>query len=242
MARARRNRGRLPAIALLALVLIAIVAAIGWSRRAHHAQDHAPPVSSTQTTAVGAPITVSADRVDPANEGRPVTISGTLRADKPVRDAQLGISADALILLRDVMMRQWRERCANAKCTYTLVWAAQPMDSRGFKIAAGHQNPPRLPFSSARFFADDMHLGAFGIDAALLAGASKPVAYPVQGAQLPPNLAATFRESDGVLYAGADPKQAAAGDLRVSYRIVPLGGARMTGVQRGDRLKAASAH
>lgn len=236
MARARRGRGSALAIALL--VVVAIMAVVWWSRRTHQPA----PVPSARAPAATVPGTVAADRVDPANEGRLVTISGMLHADKPVRDTQLGVSADALVLLRSVMMRQWQENCVAAKCDYALVWAVQPIDSRGFKTVAGHQNPARLPFSTARFFADNVRLGAFKIDAALAAGAAKPVAYPVGGAQLPPNLAATFRESVGVLYAGADPAHAAAGDLRVSYRIIPVGMARVTGVQDGDRLKMAPSH
>ena len=236
MARARRGRG--PALAIALLVVIAIVAVVWWSRSPHRPA----PVSTAHAPAVTTPGTVAADRVDPANEGRLVTVNGMLHADKPVRDAQLGVSADALVLLRSVMMRQWQEKCVAAKCDYTLVWAMQPIDSRRFKTVAGHQNPLRLPFSTARFPADDVRLGAFKIDAALAARATRPIAYPVGSAQLPPNLAATFRENAGVLYTGADPEHAAAGDLRVSYRIIPSGMARVTGMQSGDRLKMPPSH
>ncbi|MFI4969945.1 MAG: TMEM43 family protein, partial [Lysobacterales bacterium] len=84
--------------------------------------------------------------------------------------------------------------------------------------------------------------GAYRVDATLAAAGVAPVAYPVRAAQLPANLAATFREQDGVLYAGANPQHPAAGDLRVSYRIVPAGPRHVSGVQTGDRLKNATMH
>ena len=144
-----------------------------------------------------------------------------------------------LVLLRTVEMLQWHEQCAAKSCVYALEWSPRPVDSRAFKTPQGHQNPSRLPFSSERFLAGEVRLGAFRIDPALAAGAAAPLAYPVRGAQLPPNLAATFRDRDGVLYA-SDAAHAAVGDLRVSYRIVAPTTLRLTGMQDGDRLKAAS--
>ena len=172
-----------------------------------------------------------------------ISINGALHATKPARDTQLGIAADALVLMRDVQMLQWRERCVDTDCNYALEWSAQPIDTHAFKNAKGHENPARLPFSSEHFAADDLRLGAFKVDANILAAdASAPVAFPVHAAQLPPNLAATFRERDGVLYAGADPGHAALGDVRVSFRIVAAGERRLTGIQHGEWLRATPPH
>jgi len=87
-----------------------------------------------------------------------------------------------------------------------------------------------------------MRLGAFAIDAAALGNyrldsalQTKPVPYPVKDAQLPSNLAVSFREINGVLYAG-DPDHRAVGDVRVSYRIIPAGSVELIGMQRGERI------
>ena len=179
--------------------------------------------------------TVAIDRIDPANEGRVVRIEGPLEA-QPVRDTQLGVSADAIALVRKVEMRQWQETCTSGGCGYELTWSAVPIDSSGFRQPEGHLNPGALPFAGTRFLSAEVRLGAFVIDPALAAGEAGPTAYAVDVADLPPNLAATFRVQDGVLLTGADA-QGTAGDLRVSYSIVPAGVRSLTGVQQGDRLR-----
>ena len=57
----------------------------------------------------------------------------------------------------------------------------------------------------------------------------------MSASELPPNLAASFRDSDGMLYAG-DPAHRAIGDIRVIYRVIPAGTVEITGTQRGDRI------
>jgi hypothetical protein len=230
MARKRR-RGSSSSL-LIALLVIVALGAGGWfilQRRAHVL----PPSGGTSAAAD--------QQVDPANEGHQITVSGSIKIVKPARDAQLGVSADAIALLRKVEMLQWRERCAGGACDYALEWSEKPFDSHAFRDPAAHANPARFPFVSASFFADDARLGAFRIDAAAVAAISEPVAFPMHAAQLQPNLAATFRDRDGLLYAGADPDHPAAGDLRVSYRIVAAGTQRVTGLQQGNYLKSSPA-
>jgi hypothetical protein len=180
--------------------------------------------------------TATAERVDPANEGRTITIHGKLEITAAPRDAQLGISADAALLFRHVEMYQWREHCDGGDCRYEAVWLAEANDSHKFRVPAGHENPAP-PFAAARFAAGEIHLGAFTVDAQV--AAQLPATdYPVHASALPPNLAASFRESGGMLYAGGDPAQPAVGAVRVSYRILSAGNVSLTGVQHGAKLVA----
>ena len=181
-------------------------------------------------------LAVAADHIDPANEGRRVRVDGAVVAQR-VRDTQLGVSADAIALLRKVEMRQWQETCTSASCTYELAWSALPIDSSGFRETEGHVNPVAFPFPSERFLSGGLRLGAFGIDPALALADVEPIAHAVDITDLPPNLAASFRVQDGVLLAGGDAQKAAAGDLRVSYAIVPIGNRSLTGVQEGNALR-----
>ncbi len=230
MARSRRKK-RSSSMMVVLLVLVALAAGAWFLlQRYRHALplDNAP-VAVTLTA-------ISTERVDPANDNHRVSASGSLKVAKPARDPQLGVSADAVGLLRTVEMLQWHE-CASAEgCDYALKWSEQPVDSSAFK--KGHENPAHLPFASARFLADDIRLGAFKVDAALATAAAEPAAFPVHVAQLPPNLAATFRDHEGVLYAGADPDHGAVGDLRVSYRVVAAGPVHLAAIQEGDHLKS----
>jgi hypothetical protein len=228
-----------PAVILI-LVVLAAVGAYVWLHK------RAPPTAEAPAETKGPPTVeaprVSADAIDPANEGRVVTIEGTLTVKRPARDTQLGIEADAVMLLRFAEMLQWQEKCEGVRCTYQEVWSPQIIDSAKFREPEGHRNPERLPITTGRFSAGELRLGAFLVDAAVLGNyrydsslRTKPVPYPVKDAELPSNLAVSFREVNGVLYAG-DPEHRAVGDVRVSYRIIPAGKVELTGVQRGERI------
>ena len=76
------------------------------------------------------------------------------------------------------------------------------------------------------------------VAAELVAAQAAGVELPVHAAELPPNLAASFADAGGSLYAGGDPAHPKVGELRISYRVVPLGPVVLTGVQREGRLAA----
>lgn len=235
---ANRNN---PVVVVLILLVLAAIGAYVWLHK-RNAQVETPVAAGAKTPPpVDAPH-VSSDKIDPANEGRLVKIDGTLSVVKPPRDTQLGIGADAVMLLRYAEMLQWQEKCTGATCTYQQVWSPQVLDSRKFREPEGHKNPERLPITSGRFSAGEMRLGAFLVDAAALGNyrldsalQTKPVPYPVKNSELPSNLAISFREVNGALYAG-DPEHRAVGDVRVSYRIIPAGNVELIGLQHGERL------
>lgn len=222
-----------------AIVVVAILIAIGaaaWYLLGHRKLDWSLQTPAQPSApASGAIVAVSAGRVDPANEGRHVRVEGTLRASAPARDADLGVQADAIALLRSVQMRQWRETCAASGCDYALVWSDKPIDSRGFRVGAGHANATPFPFSNQRFTASEVRLGAYVVEPVAALAQTTAMPYAVDLSRLPPNLAASFRAQEGALLTG-DPAHPAQGDLRVSYAIVPAGARTLVGVQRGGKL------
>jgi hypothetical protein len=219
---ARRKRKQGIRIVVIAMALAGL-AALGWFAYRHF--DRQP-----------VPIKVSADRVDPANEGRHVQVTGRLTASSVARDADMDIEAKAAVLLRKVEMFQWHERCEHgAACSYETAWSSQRIDSSGFREPQGHENPP-MRLVDAHFAGDDLKLGAFAADPALVAAQVALADHPVHAADLPPNLAATFADADGALYAGGDASHPRVGEVKVSYRIAPLGQTALRGVQHGNRL------
>ena len=240
MARQKTSRAQL---IIAAAVIAALVLGFLWLRR--HQNEPVAETPTTQKSGVEASnaIAVGADALNPANEGKQISVSGDLVVNAPATDSQLGITApDAVMLLRFVEMLQWQQQCRGTECTYQQVWSPQLINSSKFREPAEHQNPARLPMTTARFSSNDVRLGAFKIDAATLGNyrleASlriKPTPYKVTSAQLPSNLALTFRDFNGALYAG-DPAHRKVGDVRVSYRIIPAAKVDVVGVQRGDKL------
>ena len=117
----------------IAALVVVVVAVALWFARAHLPALRLPAIA----TEPGGVLTVDAAHVDAANDGRRVRVTGLLTADGPARDAQLGVTAAAAVLLRNVEMYQWREHCAGAACNYDTGWGV-PADSRRFRDPKGH--------------------------------------------------------------------------------------------------------
>jgi hypothetical protein len=228
MARRRRKASYAPI--LLGCVAVAL-AALAWMN-ASRVRAYFDALGSKSA----GPVSVAADNVDPVNEGRRVRIVGKLETGAPARDEELGVGANAAILLRKVEMYQWREHCGSGDCTYEAAWSAQPIDSLKFRHPEGHENPSQR-LVDARFASDSLRVGAFSV-AADVAVQGATIDLPVRTGDLRPNLAASFSEANGALYAGGDPVHPKVGEVRVSYAIVPPGNIELSGVQRGSSLVA----
>lgn len=228
MARRKRSARFGLAKSLLVAAGVLIAAAVAWYGYRHL-------IAARDTERADGVVAAAADRIDPANEGRRIIVSAQLSAAGSARDRDFGAGTRAAMLFRKVEMLQWQEHCAGADCSYEKVWSGSAIDSHRFRVGAGHDNPP-LRLSSARFDAANLHLGVFEVDPALVAAQLKSVEYAAHASDLAPNLAATFSEHDGMLYAGGDAAHPDVGTVRVSFRSVPLGAATLTGTQRGKHL------
>jgi hypothetical protein len=196
----------------------------------------------------GLVVSVDASRVDPANQGKLVHVSGEVKAGAALRDADFNVTANALRLVRTVEMYQWKEESKSetrktlgggeetvTTYSYNLVWEDHRIDSSQFKRRDGHNNPT-MRFQRASSAARDATLGAYRpgpqvlaqlpetqdlrVDAALASSLSGKVGGPVQA-------------SDGKLYLGANPNEPKPGDLRITFRTVPNGPASFIGQQSG---------
>jgi len=211
------------------LVVLAVLAGIGWWLWMHRARF---AEYMLQNTTPSAPQSAAGEKT-----GDVIHLRGKLQVVTPPRDTALGVSADAVVLLRIVEMYQWHEQCDGDACRYGTMWSRMQINSNAFHERNGHENP-RAPFSDARFQAGELKLGEFSVDAALAAGQRAPIDYPVPADALPPNLAATFSVVDGFLYAGGNPAHPQPGTLRIRYRIIPAGEVEITGVKYGHRVEA----
>lgn len=173
---------------------------------------------------VPAPVTPPVATVpEPAVDAELTQLSGDLAAVTHPRDSQLGVVAPgAIMLLRHVDMLQWHEQCDAGDCRYFLDWSPEAIDTALFHEPQGHENPP-LPMASERFVAEELQLDGQPVAHELFA--SLPISsYPLNAAELPENIAASFRVDEGVLLSAWPDDEPQAGDLRIRYEA-QLGGA-----------------
>jgi cell division protein YceG involved in septum cleavage len=218
--RKRRSRVRL----LIVVALLALVAVAAWTKR------------DSLSSWAGHTLAGKAETINISAESRPQRISDELKGTGPARDGQLGVSANGAVLFRHVEMYQWQEHCEAGSCRYDKAWSAA-IDSNKFREPKGHENR-QAPFNDSMFVAPGLKVGEYAVDPDLLVAQLHAVEHPVHDANLPPNLAATFSERDGVLYAGGDPAHPALGEVRISYRVIASGSVVLNGVVRGNKLVA----
>ena len=222
------------AILLLVLVVIGIIAVFGgWGG---FLPSPAGPVAPSL------PVSVEADSVDGLNDDRLISVQGKLEFDRPAVDDELGVSdPGAVVLLRHVEMYQWQETCIADSCTQALGWTSELLDAAQFNEQLGHANPGQFPFASTSFIAEGIRLGAFVPSLDLITAEVPMLPKSVQLLELPANLAASFSEIDGGIFAGNDALHPVVGDLRITYRMVSTGTVTLVGKQAGNRLIAVPA-
>lgn len=193
--------------------------------------------------------TVEAAKVDPANAGKLIHVAGQVKSGAPLVDDELGVSAQALRLVRVVEMYQWKEHRETKTVkhyggseerithyTYEKVWSADRIDSSKFKEAFSHTNPePRI--KRRALAARDAELGAFRPGQEVIARLPATSPLPVSDAQLAGMRGKLGTEAALVanaVYVGANPNAPRVGDLKISYRVAPAGPASIIGAQNGS--------
>lgn len=215
-------------LAGLALVVVSI-GVLFWN------EGRAVTTARSLSEGASSVIAVDVGRVDPANEGKLVHVAGDLKLAGPVADAEFGMSALAVKLVRKVEMYQWKEESKQEKrtnvggsqdtvtvYTYVRVWSDRRNDSSRFKQPGGHANP-EMRYSGRDFVAPSATMGAFQLTAETLGHVSGGERLPVDQAQLQAlrqRLGGNVHVSDGTIYVGFDPASPRIGDLRISFEQV----------------------
>jgi len=176
----------------------------------------------------GQVIEVNVDKIDPANDGRLIYSSDYATTDETLSDPVFGVSIQGLVLARKVFMYQWdeRKRTNDGKPDYymTKVWSNRVIDTATFKDRyhrERYQNPPRKPFPSADFAAQNAWLGVFKIPPQVLLEVDELQDLPVSTAMLPEALQAQISTQKGEFYFGPDPAEPRIGDARVVFTQLP---------------------
>jgi hypothetical protein len=207
-------------------------------------------VQTARSLAEGASVVVGADpaRVDPANEGRLIHVSGDVKASGRLSDPDFAVAAQGLRLIRSVEMYQWKEESKSetrktlgggeetvTTYSYQRVWSDSRYDSSRFRRPEGHANP-EMRYRRYAVAARDASLGAFRPGASVLQQlpASQEVRIDSELAKaIAGKIPGGAHAADGKLYLGADPSSPRIGDLRLSFSVAPDGPVSIIGRQTG---------
>ena len=181
-------------------------------------------------------VSVSADAVNPANEGRLVHLSSMATTAETLTDPVFAVSLPALRLVREVEMYEWQEEkkdettknaggseTTTTTYTYDKKWSDSLIRSDAFKKPVDHHNPGTMPYDGKDIVAASAKVGAFAFpeDAIKHLGKFETVPYDADArAKLPPELQSRAQPVDGRLYLGKTPSDPQIGDVRISFKTV----------------------
>ncbi|WP_378949079.1 TMEM43 family protein [Mesorhizobium sp. ANAO-SY3R2] len=231
------------------ILVVAMVVVLFWNE--------GRAVTTSRSLAEGASIvaSVSADSVDPANDGKLVHVSGPVKASEGLVDEDFAIAAEGVRLVREVEMYQWVEHSKSETQTklggseetvttysYAKEWQDRAIDSSEFKQPANHENPS-MEIEGTSFQIAEGSLGAFTLDEEvlnLIGNSQKLAVKPNQIAAIEAAFAGSERVSvaDGRIFLGANASSPAIGDYRIGYSLVPLGDISIVGEQSGSGFTA----
>lgn len=196
-------------------------------------------------------VTIPADAIDEANEGRLVHCTGELTTSETLSDPLLGVSLTALKMERQVEMFQWIEHrhpeqrtTANGGtesrmvATYSREWLAAAIDSTKF-VERGYDNPTRRSVGDWRDVVSTATLGAFTVPDFLIEQyqALTPVELKEGDlSKMDPGLQSAFRLHRGQLVNSAAPENPQVGDLRVRLVAARPGVVTVLAMQSGQEF------
>jgi hypothetical protein len=207
-------------------------------------------VQTQRSLAEGASVVMSVDpaRVDPADDGKLIHVTGDLKPGAPLTDPDFTVSATALRLVRTVEMYQWKEESKSetrrnvggseetvTTYEYVRTWSETRYDSSRFKRPEGHVNP-QMRYRGASYSSRDATLGAFRPGTNVIDRLPATEAVPLDPSlanRLAGRIDGPVQVADGRIYLGDNPSQPNIGDLRISYRLAPAGATSIIGRQAG---------
>ena len=182
-------------------------------------------------------VSLPGPKVDPANEGKLVHVTGKATTNETLSDAMFGVSKNAIKLIRKVSMYQWKESSTTrtekrmgggtrrtTTYSYSRVWSDRPISSIGFKKSAGHQNPGSMPVPGQELVARNVTLGGFALPARAVQSIDKTVPVGLKTldkGRLPAAVRDRADVGGGAVYIGANPAAPKVGDARVEILAVP---------------------
>lgn len=207
----------------------------------------------------GSVVSISPEKIDRANDGEPVHLSGEATTNAKLSDPVFGVEVPAIALRRSVEMYQWDEEKHTKKekkvggseqtrttYSYRKTWSSQAIDSSQFHAQGrtSHENPGPMRFQSEKFTAGDVRVGAFKLPPPLVEQIDNFESLQLTGDDLTQleklhGDRAVFQEHQVYLPYSAngpkpDPAQPKIGDLRVAFSVARPTTVSLVAEQAGD--------
>ena len=237
--------GSLIGLVLGPLLVIGACIALFWN------EGRAAQTARSLTEGAAIVIDVPPAPVSLANEGLLVHVTGDLKSATRLSDQDFAVTSDAVRLIRDVAMFQWKEESKSetrknaggseetvTTYTYRREWSGKPIDSSKFKQPGLHENPP-MTIKDRDVVSRDATLGAFRLGEQAIRRFNTDTRFEVDPSVAGPVRKTTGRPVNiaiGQIYLSDDPGSPRIGDYRIGYRIVPVGTASMVARQTGTEL------
>ena len=206
-------------------------------------------------------ISLAPDKVLPANEGKPVHLTGETAVTEVLADPDFPVSATAVRLRRAVEMFQWEEQEQSQKrkrmggseetvktWTYHTRWADHVVDSSRFKKSAEHRNPSAMRFPGRTQAAKVVQVGAFKLPPELIEQVRnfEPLAFDQKRlGELSDEIKRSLKVDGDVLCVAADaqgpppdPASPRIGDLRIRFEVARPGPVSLIARQAGDSFQS----
>jgi hypothetical protein len=182
----------------------------------------------------GAVISVAIDKVNSANQGKLVHLTGKAVTEGTLVDQTFDVSTKAIKLMRVVEMYQWQQESQSEKKkklgggtetvtthSYKKVWSDNLVNSGNFKKPDGHQNPGQMPYQAEEKIAGTVTTGVFTLSPSLVNKMNGYTSVPL-GAEykLPESLKEKAKVTSNTIYIGEDASNSQIGDVRISFKEV----------------------
>ncbi len=199
----------------------------------------------------GVVVSVAADAVNAANNGKLVHTQGLATTEEILQDDVFNVLAPAIKLERTVSMYQWKEteksetseKVGGSKTTtktysYSKDWSDDEINSSSFKQASNHGNPS-MPYKSQTFQAQNVTLGAFALNPGQVSRLSGTQDFNVQGIQAPARLSGKKLTITGTsFYLGNNPADPQIGDMKISFKTLKPSDVSIVAQQQGNSFIA----
>ncbi len=175
-------------------------------------------------------VSIQAQAVIPANEGKLVHLTDLATTSEQLQDVQFNIKVQAISLLRTVQVYQWKESSesktekemgGSTKTTttynYSKVWSSRLVSSSSFRHEEGHKNPTHMPYQGNSWYAGSVTMGDFSLNPALIREINNSQRIVLSDKNLPENSNAVL--VDGEVYIGT-PESPQIGDVRINFSEV----------------------